>query len=164
MGFLAQSFSRGLRLFSQIENLVLLATFASTLSLAILQIVLRNFFDIGLIWLESFLKMQVLWLAMLGAMVATREQQHIRIDLLTRFVEGLWSRWLAFIVASFAALVSTLATYACWTLVQFEYEDQMIAFGIVPVWVCQLILPIGFGVMTLRFAGAASRALLGRSS
>ena len=32
-----------------IENVVLLATFASTLGLAILQILLRNFFDMGLI-------------------------------------------------------------------------------------------------------------------
>ena len=37
------------------------------------------------------------------------------------------------------------------------HTDQMIAFGIVPVWVCQVILPIGFAVMAVRFAlGIAS--------
>lgn len=142
-----------------IENVVLLATFASTLGLAILQILLRNFFDMGLIWLESFLKMQVLWLAMLGAMVATRERQHIRIDLLSRFTTGMTARLCELVVSVFASGVCAIGAYACFTLVQFEYEDQMIAFGIVPVWVCQVILPIGFAVMAVRFALSIASSL-----
>jgi len=33
----------------------------------------------------------------------------------------------------------------------YEYEDGTIAFADVPVWLCQSIMPIGFGVMALRF-------------
>ena len=74
--------------YAAFEDGVLMLIFASTLGFAVMQILLRNFFDIGLIWLESYLRMQVLWLAMLGAMVATREGEHIRIDLLARFIQG----------------------------------------------------------------------------
>ena len=137
--------------FANLENWVLNVTFVSTLSLAIAQIVLRNFFDIGFLWLESFLRIQVLWLAMLGAMVASREGQHIKIDLLARFAKGRRARWLNVVVSLFAAAICGLAAEASVSLVRFEMEDNLRAFGDVPVWVCQLILPFGFGVMGLRF-------------
>ena len=44
----------------------------SILVMALIQIVLRNVFDSGLLWAESFLRILVLWIAILGAMVATR--------------------------------------------------------------------------------------------
>ena len=44
--------------FAVLENWVLSLTFVSTLTLAILQIVFRNVFDMGFLWLESFLKIQ----------------------------------------------------------------------------------------------------------
>ena len=54
--------------------------------LALLQILLRNAFGFGFLWAESVLKILVLWIALLGAMVATREDHHIKIDLLERFL------------------------------------------------------------------------------
>lgn len=88
--------------YAAFEDGVLMLIFASTLGLAVMQILLRNFFDIGLIWLESYLRMQVLWLAMLGAMVATREGGHIRIDLLARFIQGKLIRYFDGAVAVFS--------------------------------------------------------------
>ncbi|MGB2392333.1 MAG: TRAP transporter small permease, partial [Pseudomonadales bacterium] len=147
--------------FAIVENWVLSLAFVSTLSLAILQIVLRNFFDMGFLWLESFLRIQVLWLAMLGAMVASREGQHIKIDLLTRFVSGRMAQLSKVMVSLFAAVVCWLAAEASVTLVQFEMEDNLMAFGDVPIWVCQLILPVGFSVMGLRFLAESVRAVQG---
>ena len=120
--------SRLVKGYAALEDGVLMLIFASTLGLAVMQILLRNFFDIGLIWLESYLRMQVL-----------------------RYFDGA--------VAVFSVLVCGAATYACITLVQFEMEDNLMAFGPVPIWMCQLILPFGFGVMTLRFAERARRVI-----
>ena len=147
--------------FAIVENWVLSLAFVSTLSLAILQIVLRNFFDMGFLWLESFLRIQVLWLAMLGAMVASREGQHIKIDLLTRFVSGRMAQLSKVMVSLFAAVVCGFAADASVSLVQFEMEDNLMAFGDVPIWVCQLILPVGFSVMGLRFLAESVRAVQG---
>ena len=38
--------------------------------------------------------------------------------------------------------------------IQYEFEDGTIAFGVVPVWICQSIIPVGFGIMALRFLAA----------
>ena len=68
----------------RIEDAALVFVFTSALMLALAQILL-NVFDIGFLWLES-LKIQVLWLALQGAMIGTRQGRHIRIDLLTRIL------------------------------------------------------------------------------
>jgi TRAP-type C4-dicarboxylate transport system permease small subunit len=141
-----------LRLLHKVENSALWIALATMLALALLQIVLRNFFDTGLLWVESFLRILVLWLAMLGAMIGTRERNHIRIDILSRFASMRAKVWLSRINALFASMICLVATYASIQLVAFEYQDGLTAFAWVPVWFCQLILPVGFLVMFLRFA------------
>ncbi|MGB1189679.1 MAG: TRAP transporter small permease, partial [Pseudomonadales bacterium] len=94
-------------------------------------------------------------------MVASREGQHIKIDLLTRFVSGRMAQLSKVMVSLFAAVVCWLAAEASVTLVQFEMEDNLMAFGDVPIWVCQLILPVGFSVMGLRFLAESVRAVQG---
>jgi len=141
-----------LRLLHQVENSALWIALATMLALALLQIVLRNFFDTGLLWIESFLRILVLWLAMLGAMIGTRERNHIRIDILSRFASMRAQAWLSRINALFASMICLVAVYASIRLVIFEYQDGLTAFAWVPVWFCQLILPVGFLVMFLRLA------------
>jgi TRAP-type C4-dicarboxylate transport system permease small subunit len=51
----------------------------------------------------------------------------------------------------FAAVLCAVAAYHSVVFISYEYEDQTIAFAEVPVWLCQSIMPIGFGVMALRF-------------
>ncbi|SVB88361.1 uncharacterized protein METZ01_LOCUS241215, partial [marine metagenome] len=141
-----------LRLLHQVENSALWIALATMLALALLQIVLRNFFDTGLLWIESFLRILVLWLAMLGAMIGTRERNHIRIDILSRFASMRAQAWLSRINALFASMICLVAVYASIRLVIFECQDGLTAFAWVPVWFCQLILPVGFLVMFLRLA------------
>ena len=144
----------------RIEDAALVLALMSMLGLAVTQIILRNGFDNGFLWAESFLRILVLWVAILGAMVATRENNHINIDAVSRYMP-LKSQSVLFVITRiFAALVcGTVAWYAI-ELVQIEYEDQTRAFAEVPTWVCQLILPFGFAVMSLRFAIDVIKALV----
>ena len=73
-------------IFHFVENSALVVSLATMLILAISQIVLRNFFDTGIFWADSFMRLLVLWVALLGAMVATREQNHINIDAVSRYL------------------------------------------------------------------------------
>jgi TRAP-type C4-dicarboxylate transport system permease small subunit len=59
------------------------------ISLAFAQIVLRNGFDGGIVWADSLLRIMVLWIALIGAVVASRDQRHINIDLISRFLPPL---------------------------------------------------------------------------
>ncbi len=70
------------------EDAVLVVILSGMILLAAGQIVLRNFFDIGFIWSDEALRMMVLWLAVAGAVAASRNDKHINIDVLDRFLPG----------------------------------------------------------------------------
>ena len=140
-----------LRFLHRTEDGFLIGALVSMLLMALVQILLRNFFDSGLLWAESALRILVLWVAMLGAMVATRESNHIAIDLVTRFLPEQLKKFAILLSYLFSAVVCGLVAYHSIELIQYEYEDQTIAFANVPTWVCQSIIPIGFGVMASRF-------------
>ncbi len=140
-----------LRLVHRAEDSFLIAALVSMLLMALVQIVLRNFFDSGLLWAESAMRILVLWVAMLGAMLATRESNHIAIDLVTRFLPDQLKKFAILLSYVFSAVICGLVAYHSIELIQYEYEDQTIAFASVPTWVCMSIIPFGFGVMALRF-------------
>ena len=133
------------------EDFALIGALVTMLAIALMQIVLRNFFDSGVLWAETFSRVLVLWLAMLGAMVATREQNHINIDVLSRYLPAIALKITRLMTSLAAAAICATASYYCYQFVLFEYEDATIAFATVPNWLCQSIIPLGFGVMSLRF-------------
>ncbi|MGI9322940.1 MAG: TRAP transporter small permease [Pseudomonadales bacterium] len=133
------------------EDGALMLALLVMLGTAVGQILLRNLFDSGFLWAESFLRILVLWVAMLGAMVATREKNHICIDLLSSSMKGLPLTVTRLATSLFAAFICGLVAWHSLTIVGYEYEDETIAFAWVPVWVCQAIIPFGFAVMGVRF-------------
>ncbi|MFT7688961.1 MAG: TRAP-type C4-dicarboxylate transport system permease small subunit [Candidatus Azotimanducaceae bacterium] len=143
-----QSVLKGIHKF---EDGLLVGALLSMLLMAVLQIVLRNFFDAGIFWAESFLRILVLWVAMLGAMVATREANHISIDAFSRYLQPGVKKLVEFFTRIFSAVICFLVAYYSIEFVGYEYEDETIAFADVPTWLCQSIIPFGFLVMGVRF-------------
>ena len=146
-----RALSRVARSLHLLEDAALILALLVMLSMALLQIIMRNFFDSGFLWAESFLRVLVLWIAMLGAMVATRERNHINIDLISRFAKSDLMTWVSILTLLFSALVCAVSAFYAVSYIQYEFEDRTIAFGVVPVWICQSIVPVGFGIMALRF-------------
>ncbi len=144
-------FKKIIRGVHRFEDGVLIVALISMLLMALMQIVLRNVFDSGFLWAESFVRILVLWVAILGAMVATRERNHIAIDVLSRLFPPRTLTVVRSISGLFAAAICLTAAWYSLEYIQYEYEDGTIAFGVVPVWVCQAILPFGFFVMGVRF-------------
>ena len=148
----------------RLEDGALILALVTMLALAVLQIILRDFFDQGLLWAESFLRVLVLWVTMLGAMVATRHNSHISIDAVSRYLPERPARITALITSLVsAAICGTVAWYAL-VFIGYEYEDHTIAFGKVPNWICETIMPIAFGVMAIRFVVGAVQRISGREA
>ena len=142
---------RILRTLHLLEDTALIFSLLVMLCMALLQIVMRNFFESGFLWAESFLRVLVLWVAVLGAMVATRERNHINIDLISRFLANRHFRWGERLTNMFSAFICTICAFYAVEYIQYEFEDGTIAFGFVPVWITQSIIPVGFIVMACRF-------------
>ena len=135
-----------------IENGLLALLLSSMIGVAALQVIMRNFLDSGLYWGDSAVRVMVLWVAMLGAMVASRNDDHIRIDLVNHFLPDNVKRHTRRIINFFTCAVLVLFTWSSAVFVGYEYEDQTMAFGQVPAWMCEIIMPIGAGIMSLRYA------------
>jgi TRAP-type C4-dicarboxylate transport system permease small subunit len=134
-----------------IETFFLLFFLLTAILLASSQILLRNFFDSGIFWADSALRILVLWIAMIGAMYASRNNKHIRIDILSHYLPVNLQNNLWRVTDFVTAIVCAIVAFYSIEFVQFEYDEGLMAFASVPVWLCESIIPIAFIVMALRY-------------
>lgn len=143
-----ESLTRYLRL---VESGLLVAMLAVMIVVAAYQVVARNVFDTGILWGDSLVRVLVLWITLLGAMVASRDDTHIRMDLVAQFLGASQQKIVARVTSAFTCIICGVFTWASFEFVRSEYEYQEIAFAAVPAWMCEAILPVGAGVMCLRY-------------
>lgn len=135
-----------------IENLALVVILSGMILLASGQILLRNVFSGGFAWADEALRLMVLWVAMLGAVVASREDRHISIDVLARVLPDVIKRWTIALVNAFTAAVSYTLAWFSWEFVaeSRKYEDQLL--NDLPAWLFQSILPVAFFLIGYRYS------------
>ena len=138
-----------------IENSVIVALLAVMVLLAFVQVVLRNLFSTGFLWADPFLRHLVLWIGFMGASLATQQERHINIDVITRFLSPKTTTIITIATNVFAATICFFLAHAGWTFLVSEMttEGSLFAIGQLefPMWWFQTIIPIGFGLMSFRF-------------
>ena len=155
------------RLFARLEEGLLVVLMGGMVLIAFAQIALRDLCAYTLDWADPLVQQLLLWTALLGALVATRQRRHLHIDLLLRLVPPPLRLALEVLGGGCSASICGLLT---WVAVQFlQGEAQAGTTGVfsLPTWKLQLIFPLTFGLMTLRFGLQALRhlrALLGKAA
>jgi len=144
--------TRLLRLSALFEDGILVLVLATMVVLAVAQIVLRNVFSSGLVWGDALLRVMVLWVAMLGAVAATRDDRQITVDVLGRILPPRAKAAVRVLTDVFTAAVSAFLVWCGWRLILVDRLDGSIAFASVPVWVCELVLPLAFAIIGWRYA------------
>ena len=114
-------------------------------------IVMRNLNMGGFTWADTAVRISVLWLAMFGALRASREQNHIAIDLVTHYAPLALQKVIHFIISITAAGICAVAAWYSVIFVRSEMTDGMTAFLNVPTWACEVIIPFTLSVMAMRF-------------
>ena len=137
--------------YAWLEGAVLVVILAALVLLANSQIVLRNFFGTGIQGADSIMRILVLWLALFGAMVATRRHEHILIDVISQALPSQIGAWVKRGIDLFCAAICGVIAYFSVALVQLEYEDGTVVVGQLPVWLCQAVIPFSFLAMACRF-------------
>ena len=134
------------------ENALLITMLALMVSLAAAQILLRNFLDLSLPGADQMLRLLVLWVAFLGAVAASREGKHIHVDAIARWLPGRIKSGVVALTDLFTLVVCLLLAWQSLRFMQSARESGEMAFGSLPVWVAELILPLGFTLIALRYA------------
>ncbi len=136
---------------AKVEQILIVTFLSSMISVAFLQIVLRNVFSTGFDWGESFLRNLVLWIGFIGATLATQEGKHINIDIVSRWLPSLGKNIVMLITHLFSFFVCCLLTFAALKFIRNEVQMGNRTLLNIPAWIPEIILPITFGLMTLRF-------------
>jgi TRAP-type C4-dicarboxylate transport system permease small subunit len=137
---------------SRVEQVFVTILLTMMILMAFFQIVLRNFFDTGITWGDSLVRYLVVWVGFIGAAIATKEGKHITIDVVSRWLTEPNSNYIHLISHFFSAVICGLLTLAAIKFIRFEAQMGSTAFFKLPVWVPEIIIPVTFGLMTLRFA------------
>ena len=141
------------------DGLLVLLLFA-LIVLACTQIVLRNGFGTGLMWADELLRLLLLWLALIGAVAASRDHKQIAIDVMSRFLPNRWLRWVELVTNLFTAVVTAVLCYYSAVFVAQSREFEDVVLGDWPAWGFQAILPVAFALMTYRYGLRTFKALL----
>jgi TRAP-type C4-dicarboxylate transport system permease small subunit len=101
---------------------------------------------------DQMLRLLVLWVAFLGAVAASREGKHIHVDAVARWLPARIKAGVRALTDLFTVGVCLLLAWQSLRFMQSARTSGEMAFGSLPVWVAELILPLAFTLIALRYA------------
>jgi TRAP-type C4-dicarboxylate transport system permease small subunit len=141
----------GIGILQKIEDSVLIGLLLLMIGLAVFQIILRNLFDSGMTFGDELIRILVLWISLVGAMVASRNNSHINIDLVSRYLPDSVKRLSTVLVGIFTSFICAVTAYFSLNFVLMEKSEGIIAFSGIPAWACESVIPLAFAVISFRY-------------
>ncbi|MCD6570289.1 MAG: TRAP transporter small permease [Deltaproteobacteria bacterium] len=121
--------------------------------LSFINIVMRNTTGGGIAWADKLLINLVLWVGILGGAVASKDNNHITIDVVSNFIPVRYHKYLNAITNCFAAFICAVLAYEAYNLVaQIEYPAHQVFILHIQTWIPMAIMPFGLALMSFRFA------------
>ncbi len=133
------------------ENIALVVLLGGMALFAFGQIVLREIFETGIIWADEFVRLLVLWLAMVGSIAAARDNRHIRIDAISHLLPDRAIGVIRIIVDLFTAAVCVTVAWHTWRYLQLEIEFEDTVLLDTPAWIAHMIVPFAMALTGYRF-------------
>lgn len=143
-------------LLTRIERLAAGGLLLVAVAIILVDILLRTAFSHALPWAGEATRYAIVWLVFVASGIGARQGAHISID----FVAEIVSPRAAMVIARVAAMLSAF-TCVLLTVVGVQLTAQMRAFGQTspslewPMWIIYLSVPVGAGLMALRFTQSA---------
>ena len=139
---------------SKIENILLVLMLLLMIVLYSLQTILRNFFSTAILWIDPFVYNLLLWIALIGASLATINKKDISIDITTKLLPKKIVSKTIVITNIAASMISWFLASASVDYIIAMREDGLLESDYLPIplWITKIILPIGFYIISFRFS------------
>jgi tripartite ATP-independent transporter DctM subunit len=132
------------------ETLVAAAAILAMAILPVSEMLLRPF-DVSIRGQFEFVKYLTLWVAFVGAMIATREKRHLTLSTGLDILPERLSRYGGLLAAGASTAVTAGLAWAGLTQVLATYEYAVGGPGVwLPVWIHESVIPLAFAVITVR--------------
>jgi TRAP-type C4-dicarboxylate transport system permease small subunit len=156
--FLIEGSPQGKRLitlFRRAEIGILAVIVLGMMILSAAQVAFRNLAGGGILWVDPLLRYATLWIGFLGGAVATREGQHIQMDVLSRLFPPRMRRLSTGLTNLAAAATCLILAESSYRFLAAEYANDMREFLQLPTWILLGIIPASLSLMIVRFTGLA---------
>ncbi|MSU22526.1 MAG: TRAP transporter large permease subunit [Opitutus sp.] len=139
------------------EDLALALLLAIMVALPLAEIVLRKF-STGIPSAPDFLRHLTLLVGMVGGVVAARDGRLLALATAPALLRG---RWKGVALVFSTGVGAAVTAFLCVASLQFVRQERegggVLAYGI-PLWLVQLAMPVGFGLICLRLIWRAAES------
>ncbi len=157
---------------ARVEGWFMVTLLSVMVGLTVIQVLLRNLQTHGEIqlaarilgqvdWAEPLVRLSVLWLTFLGASIVTGENRHIKMDILSGVLPSGWAPCREFLLSVASGVICALIFKASLDYVGVEFRSGSVLFLGIPSWLAQMILPLGFFLILLKFLIRAAVEIFG---
>ncbi|MEI7541714.1 MAG: TRAP transporter small permease subunit [bacterium] len=122
--------------------------FMILLILSAAQIVLRLIFHSGISNAEGMMRYLVLWVAFLGACLASYKGRHISLDVVSKALKKLNKNLIVFLISTVSFVILSFLFKASVDFIISEISGSQSIF-FVPIWVLETVIPFTFFFMAL---------------
>ena len=147
---------------ARIEGWLIIASVTLMVSLTFLHVILRALYRyanlqwanmlLGTIdWTEILVRLLVLWVTFFGASLLTRDNKHIKIDLMSSILPLKWQPVRELILSLGSMLICILMLKASIDYIKIEISFGGQLFPGFPIWAGQWVIPAGFALILFRF-------------
>lgn len=126
------------------------------LGIVCLEIIARSVFDISFLWSEELSRYLIVLVTYFGAVAAIRSGEHIRIELILNLLTPNLRQALDLFAAVICCIYCGAVSYFGYQWAASSYALGIVSSEstlVIPIWVFYLVIPVGFGLMALRFVG-----------
>jgi C4-dicarboxylate transporter DctQ subunit len=154
-----------LRYLERAEEGLIALLLAVMTSITFSQVIARYIFNYSFVWALELVTYLFAWLIFLGMSYGVRVGSHIGVDLLVKSLGRRTAQVAGGLGAVLCMAYSVILFYGGWVYVEKMYDNGIMAQDLpVPQWVPRLVLPIGFGLLFLRFAQLLYRIVTGKET
>lgn len=144
------------------ENSLIILALGAMMLLPVIEILLRAFFKTGISGSSAIVQHLTLIVGMLGGAIAAREGRLLALSPAQTLLKGRWKSAAHIFSNGFAAAICFfLCVASVGYVLAMKPLGKILVYGI-PVWVIQLFLPVGFGLIALRLVWHTSESWKGR--
>lgn len=144
------------------ENSLIILALGAMMTLPVIEILLRNIFKTGISGSSAIVQHLTLIVGMLGGAIAAREGRLLALSPAQTLLKGRWKSAAHIFSNGFAAAICFfLCVASVGYVLAMKPLGKILVYGI-PVWVIQLFLPVGFGLIALRLVWHTSESWKGR--
>ena len=135
-----------------LETFLVTICLGAMILIVLIQIFMRNVLDSGFMVGDPLVKHLVLWVTFIGAGLASKQGSHIRIDIAGRLLPEKAKPIVEILVSLFSSGICIILAVGSYRFLMMEYESKT-TFGMteIPVWILETVMPLGFGIIALRF-------------